>query len=333
MARVWELIAKRAAGDPSLPASVIFLVEVGDSLDFPGWRWAPKTLMVAHTEDSVIDFSMATSRFNVTGPNKLGVVLLNDEEDTDRDPSQVPSCSGFKVHFPGFILKPSFRCSVIHEYYPWDGTTNPIEDKIIIRNEVTREFMSVADLKRSRIVDTSSKEALKQHDLREPRPLGNEIHAGNCAIIYDPAMAAGDAVMYGLLVRISERITGKSTILKVRKVRPVVLGKLKPAAQLVAERLDGLATQAAGERFTKDLVDIKDRQSVDYAAAVERAQKGLQAMVAKVWEEDCVFKKALRLSRRQHDSSGSTEWASIPTNYSHRIDYEQLQDDQAWIID
>lgn len=121
--------------------------------------------------------------------------------------------------------------------------------------------------------------------------------------------------------------------LRARIYQPVILSILSSIEQYVAEELDSLADRAAQEQFTKDLVDVKGRESGDYQAVRAAARGGLKDMMEQMWSSKPKFAEAARQTQSSNPRLETFEWAYVPVHHSHPIICQELPADQVWIID
>jgi hypothetical protein len=340
MARVWKLIAEKTE-DQQLPANIIFLADelppskkAENMLDIDGWRWAPRTLIASDAVDSLRDFSATTTRFNTDGTKTpFGKVVLDDSVEPR---STVPPCRGFKVKFPGFILNVRPRRADFPRRYlhPWERTAENHEDKLVFRDISTGKYHFIIDFYRSRKLSVWSKAETTEYDNRQGRALCDIVDQGRAALICNPNLSEGNYFTYCLLVQLEDnQVIVGSKELKVKRCRTVLLVEPDAAASLVAQRMDALATEAANESFTRDLVSTEDVHSTDYDKAVATAKVGLRTMAEDLWDGDDEFRTAAVDSLGKSPGLRSALWASIPTHYSHHIEARELGEDQYWIVD
>ncbi|AEO64793.1 uncharacterized protein THITE_2086288 [Thermothielavioides terrestris NRRL 8126] len=174
MARVWEAVA-RFFFDGRLPAAMLFSADA--TLDIPGWRWAPRSLLGANAgaAEGVMDLNTRMMRFHLahagiptgsseTAQPELLTATASDQgnssattpasasSDRRTTPRQfgIPTPLGLRVQMPGLILRASPLLPHL-PLQPWEGTFNrPSEDYLFVREPATQQWLRLMDLHRAR---------------------------------------------------------------------------------------------------------------------------------------------------------------------------------------
>lgn len=207
MARVWELISQQ--NSHRLPANLVFLFD--DTLDLPGWRWAPRTLMQASTSDSAMNLSERIMRLFDTEPlgpgaSNEGAIVLAEGDDTIGTKCAVPRSLGFRVQLSGWLLKPGSRCAS-GELHPWEDLILPIEDRVVVRNEADGKFMNIIDYYRGQKSASWTEEERKSYNRTVGRLLCNAIDTAVVPLYATLSLMSLRRVRWSCLKRVTAQIT------------------------------------------------------------------------------------------------------------------------------
>lgn len=184
MARMWEVVA-RSLFNGRLPAAMLFSADA--TLDVPGWRWAPRSLLGANAgaAEGVMDLNTRMMRFHLpqqdvpTNPPETETETEQQPEAPTTASTQnngtattpatlttdsskrrtrtaphhqlgIPTPLGLRVQLPGFLLHVSPLLPHM-PLQPWEGTFNPpSEDFVFVRQPATGQWLRVMDLHRAR---------------------------------------------------------------------------------------------------------------------------------------------------------------------------------------
>ncbi len=113
----------------------------------------------------------------------------------------MPRRDGFQVQFPGWLLTARPRCPDLprRSLHPWEGTTSPRENEVLIRDEGTGRYMYVSDVYRSQKAMAWTKEERMVYGREGGRVLCDIIDE-RCALICNPDTAMGKAELQGKLI-------------------------------------------------------------------------------------------------------------------------------------
>ena len=333
MSRVWEMISRSLGG--GVPAAIIFSVD--ETLDIPGWRWAPSSLLGASAPaDGIMEISNRLLRFR------------NLDLDSDAPSSEpnsrwrigIPTPLGLKVQMPGYVLKPVARLPESSVLCLWDGMVRPREDQVFAKEASTGQWYNIMDYYRARKVAQWTDEERFAYDDKANNPLSRAIQTGNSALILDPGIDNG-GVRHGLLVQaVDPSGEAQSTQLQedpngraVRRGPIVSMQKANATQMLVAETMRQLATRAAETPATRALLELSGeaKDSPTYKEAINKAREVMKELMADTWKTSPEFVQAI------HDTVGpNTEeyiWARIPMSFQYDIVCEELPGTQVWFVD
>ncbi|KAH8886997.1 hypothetical protein GQ53DRAFT_330311 [Thozetella sp. PMI_491] len=334
MSRVWELISKSLNG---LPAGIIFSSD--ETLDLPGWRWAPKSFLGANADPhGVMGISDRFTRLRtIRRPlpkEEKGNQSLEAQQDVI---SGIPTPLGLRVEFAGFRLRTKPRLPGL-PILPWDGLiVKAREDMLMAKEQSTGQWMKVVDYYRSRKLATWSLEERRAYDTEANNPLSRAIQDGRCAIIYDSSWSNGDT-FHGLLVELDDEPgapeqAGHPSALLARRIRLLVVDKTASSYDLVWDVVQGLANRVAEHESTQALLRIagEDRNGQEYQDALDKVREAMKELMAEAWATQPAFVQAV------HDNIGPDMeeymWATIPKSFSHDIVAEDIPSTQVWIVD
>ncbi|KAL1894027.1 hypothetical protein Sste5346_006169 [Sporothrix stenoceras] len=327
MVRVWELIAKKLGG--TVPARILFSSD--ETLDVPGWRWAPRSLLGASdaTKDSVMDVHHRIMRFRAWRSDEF------EAEDTMRA-SGVPTPWGLRVQMGGYILKsiPLLQHLPLH---PWERVAGSHEDMILVKHSASGRWLRLMDFYRLEMSKKWSPEERREYDRRTDNLLCRLIDSGGQALLYDRSPQKGQYYP-SLMVRFEDgwnqqADVGARQTLRARRERMVIFDWASPAHTIVAEGLEELALKVAKsdvtERFLKAMDSVSDWEQG--RRAMDQVKDYMKAVVAEKWAYDPAFVEAVRDTRGP--KMEDLLWAEIQMRFSHSIVCEEVPDSQAWLVD
>ncbi|PNY23089.1 Uncharacterized protein TCAP_06963 [Tolypocladium capitatum] len=260
MVRVWELLSRANNG---LPVRIIFYAE--ETLDVPGWRWAPRSLLGSSVSDPVMGNDERVIRF----AEQVTDVAQNDHGDRRLARAGIPTPLGLKVRLPGcrLVPKPHIQGLPLH---PWSGVTGTIEDQLVLRDEAGG-WVRIFDWYRTKKMGVWTREEMSAYDKRMNGPLCRSMDTGNCALIYDVPSALDQArtccmvqvedVGEGDIEEAAPDLGCEETPLRARRERTVMISRLGDVEAGLMDMLRQLACKVASDEVTRGLLSIHDQSS------------------------------------------------------------------------
>jgi hypothetical protein len=248
MREVWIMVSKKLGGIPANVAIHENLV-----LPFPGFRWAPRTLLYAPQSIFEFDIGYKNQRW---GAEQLGRL----------------TSKGLRVRFPGFLIRPNPRPKDL-KLHPWAGFKLINGFMIYFKGDDNRRY-AIHDGYRSRVINNQSEAKCQEYDATHLSPISDAIQRGNCAIVLEEELPEEslDKITHGILVKMNEytenvhRIISSSSELVVQKVMPIMVSLLREPAIIMQETFQRLAYQLRDESITKQLAAIEDEESDEHKA-------------------------------------------------------------------
>lgn len=327
MVRVWELVAKKLGG--SVPARILFSSD--ETLDVPGWRWAPRSLLGASyaAKDSAMDVHHRIMRFQAWRSDRLVA------EDLARN-SGVPTPWGLRVKMGGYILKsvPLLPHLPLH---PWERVAGSHEDMILVKHSASGRWLRLMDFYRLEMGRRWSPEQRREYDRKTDNLLCRLIDGGRQALLCDQNPRQGQHYP-SLMVRLEDgwnqlgEDRARQTM-RARRERMVILDWASHAHTIVADGLEELAMKAAQSDVTEQFVKAMDTAS-DWEQgriAMDAVKEYMKAVVARKWKSDATFVEAVRDTRGPNMENHL--WAEIHMRFSHSIVCEEVPDSQVWLVD
>ncbi|RDA88279.1 hypothetical protein CP532_0300 [Ophiocordyceps camponoti-leonardi (nom. inval.)] len=299
MALVWDLVAREGGG---LPSGFIFNID--EPLDVPGWRWAPRSLLGAFTDDSVLGIDERIVRFEVKSPAMLGT----------------PTAEGLRVTLPGCRLLPRSRLHHL-PLHPWPGLISPAEDQVLVRDETSGRWFRIVDWYFSRKVGSWTEAERTAYHRQQDNPLCRAIDAGDCGLVWTAA-STDDSPRMCCMVRFLNNRRGNDGIARVRRERTVILAALGKTETRVMDRMQLLADEMANNCQVQELIESGELQLV---------QEKMKHKLATTWESEPWLQAALRETLGD-DLEEETVWAMVPKLFSHHIEMVPLGE-KVWAVD
>ncbi|KIH91208.1 hypothetical protein SPBR_01294 [Sporothrix brasiliensis 5110] len=337
MARVWALVAEKLGG--SVPARVLFSSD--ETLDIPGWRWAPRSLLGAsHAANGpVMDVHHRIMRFRDWRSGDT----VSDNTTTSTSDTGTPTPWGLRVQMGGYMLRsvPLLPDLPLH---PWECVAGSREDFIYVKHEASGRWLRLMDVYRMEMARTWSAEERRLYDAKADNRLCRLIDGGRQALLCDVHLHEGHAhptLMVQLEhawdqqsgTRTDEEKYGTRHTLRARRERMVILEWASPAHAVVADGLKELALQVANSDATTQFLDDM-ANATDWnqgRRALETVQEVMKAAMAAKWTSDPAFVDAVWDSRGPNMED--VLWAEIPMRFSHRIVCDDVSASQVWLVD
>lgn len=137
MREVWIMVSEKLGG---IPANVV--IHENLVLPFPGFRWAPRTLLYA--PQSIFEFEVGY-KDNRWGAEQLGGL----------------TSKGLRVRFPGFLIRPNPRPEGL-KLHPWAGFKRINEYMIYFKGDDDRWY-AIHDGYRSRVINHQSEAECEEY--------------------------------------------------------------------------------------------------------------------------------------------------------------------------
>lgn len=329
MVRVWELVAKKLSG--TAPARILFSSD--ETLDVPGWRWAPRSLLGASyaAKDSAMDVHHRIMRFRAWRSDVL------ETEDTTRN-SGVPTPWGLRVQMSGYVLKsvPLLPHLPLH---PWERVAGSHEDMILVKHTASGRWLRLMDFYRLEMGRRWSPEERREYDRKTDNLLCRLIDNGGQALLCDRNPTQGQhypSVMVHLEDGWNQQGQGEDRArqtMRARQEQMVILDWASPAHTIVADGLEELAMKVAQSDVTQQLLNAMDTASdwENGRTAMEGVKEYMKTVVAEKWKSDAAFVEAVRDTRGPNMEH--LLWAEIQMRFSHSIVCEEVPDSQVWLVD
>ncbi|POR38277.1 Uncharacterized protein TPAR_01537 [Tolypocladium paradoxum] len=325
MVRAWELLSRANGG---VPVRVVFFAE--ETLDVPGWRWAPRSLLGSSVSDPVMGIDERTVRFAKQD-------ISQHEHDNEYPLSVgIPTPLGLKVRLPGCRLVPKSHIQGL-PLHPWPDLINPVEDQLLLRDEAGR-WVRIFDWYRSRKIPVWTREERLAYDKRMDGPLCRSIDTGNCALIYDVPSTL-DQTRACCMVQAEEVREGEAALdprgeempLRARRERTVMISQLGEVEAGFMDTMRALACRIAADEVTQHLLSIKDRSSEAWNDGSAKVCTRMKEVVKESWAAHPEMEKAGR------ESFGPDLeeyiWVMIPKLLSHDVTMAELPSGQMWFVD
>lgn len=327
MVRIWELVAKKLGG--TVPARILFSSD--QTLDVPGWRWAPRSLLGASdaAKDSAMDVHHRILRFRPwrsDGP----------EAEETKNTAGVPTPWGLRVQMGGYILKsvPLLPHLPLH---PWERVAGSHEDMILVKHLASGRWLRLMDAYRLEMGKKWSASERRQYDQKTDNQLCRLIDSGRRALLCDRSPQKG--LYYpSLMVHLEDGWNqqgeqGARQTLRARRERMVILDWVSPAHAIVADGLEELAKNVAKSDVTQQFLKGMDHVSNwdQGQNAVTRVKEYMRVVVAEKWKSDTAFVEAVRDTRGANMED--LLWAEIQMRFSHSIVCEDVTASQVWLVD
>ncbi|KND93687.1 hypothetical protein TOPH_01923 [Tolypocladium ophioglossoides CBS 100239] len=329
MVRAWELLSRAHGG---LPVRIIFFAE--ETLDVPGWRWAPRSLLGSSVRDPVMGIDERILRFAEGGVD----TTQKDRGDRGQARAGMPTPLGWKVRLPGcrLVPKPHIQGLPLH---PWPDVINPVEDQLLLRDEAGR-WVRIFDWYRSRKISVWTREERLGYDRRMDGPLCRSIDTGSCALIYDMP-STFDQTRTCLMVQVEDVGSGDmqraaldlggETSLRARRERAVMLAQLSDVEAKFMDIMAALACRIASDEVTQGLLSIQDRSSEAWKEGTAKVSTRIKEVVKESWAAHPEMERAVRESLGP--DLEDYIWVMIPKLFSHHVAMEELPSEQMWFVD
>lgn len=316
MKALWKMIMESNSG---ISARLLFHLE--DTLDEPGWRWAPRSFLPASLEMAFLEIDHRVMRFGADG-SSFGAKKYDAAILTPR---------GLKVQMPGFRVRP--LCHVgIDQLHPWDDMLNPVEDEVLAWYEGQNKWYRVNDHYRANMLPVWTADERRAHDRTAGKPICTSIDTGKCVLMVDQTIRSGDMFLacMGQLVNGAEDDGQEQTIFMHRE-RTVIMSSMTSDESHLYSTIQNLARKAALHPLTHELTALDP----DDKEAVKAKQKEIENMM-KISLKDA-FESEPDLDRLFYERFGERLddlwWIRIPKLFSHHIVIEDLAEDQVWVVD
>lgn len=325
MARAWELLSR---ADGGLPVRLIFYVE--ETLNMPGWRWAPRSLLGSSVSDPVMGIDERIVRLRKDQGETSGKGLAR---------AGIPTPLGLKVRLPGCRLVPTAHIQGL-PLHPWPDVINPVEDQLLLRDESGR-WVRIFDWYRTKKIPVWTQEERLAYDKRMDGPLCRSIHTGTCALIYDVpstldqtracCMVQVEDVGEGDMEEALPDIRGEETPLRARRERTVMISQVDEIEAGLLDTMRALASKVAADEVTQHLLGIEDQSSEAWKEGIDTVRTRIQEVVKESWAAHPEMEKAVR------ESFGPDLedyiWVMIPKLLSHDTTMAELPSEQMWFVD
>jgi len=336
MAIVWNLIAKQCGG---IPARVIFFAEQPLQLaTLDGWRWAPKTLLIADFETG-LDYDIAINRFTTSESGRVDLSVYNLGSLSEQ---------GLRVTFPGSLLtlKPWTEGS---SKWPWSLLHSQPVEQLFCRDKSTGKWFTIVDyfLSRRRIRSSSSEERAKRdkqmieeegtetrEGKRRSQPIFNELCSGNVALIKDTMMP--DYTTRWLLVRLRDEYD-ENAPLHVHASLTVLLTEVDPCVWPALDALRTIAAKVAGSEENQQFLCYLeqagggDHDNDECRRIVKELAEEMQRQISDYWDESVEFAASceMYLGKNRRDRCLRFLLSAAP----YDLCLEPLSDDRVWVVD
>jgi hypothetical protein len=138
-------------------------------LPFPGFRWAPRTLLYA--PQSIFEFD-SRYKMNRWVTEQLGEL----------------TSKGLRVRFPRFLIRPNPHSEGL-KLHPWAGFKRINGHMINFKGDDDRWY-TIHNGYRSRVMNHRSEAECQEYDATHPSPISNAIQRGTCALVLEEALPA-----------------------------------------------------------------------------------------------------------------------------------------------
>lgn len=315
MKALWKMIMESSS---DVSARLLFYLE--DTLDEPGWRWAPRTFLPSSLSRAFLEIEPRMMKFTSDG-SSFGREKYDPAILTPR---------GIKVTVPGFRVR-----AVCHDgtdqLHPWDDMLNPVEDEVLVWHEGRDRWYRLNDHYRSNMISVWNPEERRAHDRGEPNPICTSIDTGKAVFMVDQDSVYGDT----FLICMGQMVDGaededESTIF-MRRERAVIMSHLTSDESQLYSTIKGLAEKAALHPLTKELtaIDPDDKEAIK--AKQKEVEKMMRASLKDRFDGDSDLDRLFyeRFGERLDD----LWWLLMPKLFSHNIVLEDLPEDQVWVVD
>ena len=313
MQKVWELIAEKVGG---IPSQAIFFEE--PRISFPGWRWAPQSLLVLNR--GIHDF---TSRMLRWSAPQLGSI-------TSR---------GLRVQYPGY------RLSAISEYSdgkprnPWPGFERIPESYVEFRDSTTGNWFRIVDKRHAFINQHQSEEEKKASNKLSLFPLHDIINTDKSIIILNSI----GKVLEGLLATTVEN-KAKDDGIPVKTDRFIMLSALQPDEGHIYDTVRRLALQLRSDAMTSQHLELYHRlvheldqetqslkENEEFKASIKMLKEKMKDMMKEVVDNDQKFVAAV--TTNLGSDFLDYVWVLIYEFFHHDYVGEKIEADQVWYVD
>jgi hypothetical protein len=283
MREEWIMVSEKLGG---IPANVV--IHENLVLPFPGFRWAPRTLL--HAPQSIFEFEVGY-KDNWWGAEQLGGL----------------TSKGLRVRFPGFLIRPNSRPEGL-KLHPWAGFKR-INGYIIYFKGDNDRWYANHDGYRSRVINHQSNAECEEYDAKHLSPISDAIQRGTCAIVLENELPEErlNSITQGILVEMNEdtenvhRTISSSSELVVQRVMPIVVSLLSKPTIIVQETIRRLAYQLRDDNITRQLAEIEDEESEEHKAMKKAVRQRMIDMIRQEVEENPGFRQAaLKIGNAAH---------------------------------
>ncbi|CAK7226462.1 hypothetical protein SBRCBS47491_006240 [Sporothrix bragantina] len=335
MACVWGLIASKLGG--GVPARILFSSDA--TLDVPGWRWVPRSLLGAShaAKESMMDVNHRIMRFRSWREThreaKPGIEIPSKSSDNSMG---VPTPWGLRVRMGGFILSSSPLLPDL-PLHPWENVAGAREDMVLAKHMPSGRWLRLMDFYRLEKNRKWAANERREYDRHTNNPLCQLIDSGRQALLCDTSLQEGNHHQ-SLMVQLKDgwhqpNGTGLRRTLRAHRERVLILDWATPAQTTVAEGLQQLAETVAKDEATTHLLQSMDSMPVQEEGkeALDRVKALMKTAMAEKWKTDAAFVEAVRDTRGP--GMEHLMWAEIQMRFSHNITCHDVPESQVWLVD
>ncbi|CAK7212754.1 hypothetical protein SCUCBS95973_001570 [Sporothrix curviconia] len=334
MARVWEMVASKLGG--GVPARILFSSDA--TLDVPGWRWVPRSLLGASdaAKESMMDVNHRIMRFQSWREIHRQSEEMQSRNSRNDKTMGIPTPWGLRVSMGGFLLSsaPLFPHLPLH---PWENVAGAREDMILAKHVPSGRWLRLMDFYRLEKNRRWTSDERRQYDRQTNNLLCRLVDNGRQALLCDTRIQDGNH-QQSLMVHLEDgwhQPSGAGTrqILRAHRERMLVLDWASPAQTVVAEGLLDLARKVAQDEATAHLLHTMDKVSSreESNGALEQVKALMKTVMAEKWKTDAGFVEAVRDTRGP--DMEHLLWAEIQMRCSHNIQCHDVDESQVWLID